>query len=210
MMPDALKLCLVTQLDHQDIDQYCFLLKQAIQGGVSCIQFRDKNKASANQTEQKARALKEFLAPFAIPFIINDRVTLAHKINADGVHLGQEDCSPLEARSILGPDKIIGYSIETLEQLEAANQLSCIDYVAASAVFPSKSKNNCKTIWGLAGLKQLAQFSKHPVIAIGGINQANAHQIIAHGASGIAVISAIHEAQDPKLAAYQLRSTINV
>ncbi len=203
MLQSALTLCLVTLPNYQSFDNYIFLIQQAIKGGATSIQLRNKTN-QMSMIRDTALALLSLLRPLNIPLIINDNVLLAKEIDADGVHLGQSDLLPIEARNILGSDKIIGLSIETSEQLDQANQLNCIDYVAASAIFPSKTKQDCKTIWGLSGLKTITQQSKHPVVAIGGINASNARDVIAHGACGIAVISAIHDHAYPELAAAEL------
>lgn len=195
----SFKFCLVTQPDNQSMDDYALFIRQAVQGGVTMVQLRTKSNPAA--LLDTAKQLLSILRPLSIPLIINDNVDVAKEIDADGVHLGQSDLSPEEARKILGPDKIIGWSIETLEQLDKANTLNCIDYVAASAVFPSTTKTNCKTIWGLSGLKSLTQRSHHPVMAIGGINITNVRNVMAHGACGVAVVSAIHTHVNPELAA---------
>ncbi|KTD19908.1 thiamine phosphate synthase [Legionella londiniensis] len=208
MADSYLKLCLVTQKPDKPLNQYLEFLDLAIQGGVTSVQLRAKHAPPA-AVRHYALAIQPLLASHHIPFIINDHVGLALDLDADGVHLGQGDLSPEIARSMLGPNKIIGLSIETFEELERANQLNCIDYIAASAVFPSQSKQNCKTIWGLNGLQEIAQRSKHPVIAIGGITLNNICEVIAHGACGVAVISALHEHQDPFLAAKEFIQKIN-
>lgn len=204
-MQEYLTLCLVTHLNNQSIQSYKDFLLQAIAGGVTSIQLRLKNQTALDFYEC-AREMKALIDPFHIPLIINDHVELAKKINAAGVHLGQSDMSPKDARKILGLKKKIGWSIETLEQLHVANELSCIDYVAASAVFQSKTKTDCKTIWGIEGLKNVVTLSKHPVVAIGGIHFHNAKDVIATGVKGIAVVSEIHDAVDPRHAAEKLIS----
>ena len=202
---DHLKLCLVTKTTINTFDVYKKFLLQAVEGGVTLVQLREKFK---NPTELKSIAL-ELKSILKVPLIINDNIEIAKEIDADGVHLGQSDSSPILARELLGPKKIIGLSIETLPQLTIANQLTCINYIAASAVFPSKNKSDCKTIWGLDGLQKITQLSKHPVVAIGGIDQHNIQQIIENGASGAAVIGAIHDQDDPKTAARNLLKKIN-
>jgi thiamine-phosphate pyrophosphorylase len=203
----ALRLCLVTNLQNQPFRLYKSFLLRAIQGGITSVQLREKTK-NLMEYQQLALQLKSILQPFKIPLIINDHVEIAKKIDAEGVHIGQSDLSPYEARKILGPSKIIGWSVETLKELEIANQLTCIDYIAASAVFPSKTKPDCKTIWGLDGLKQITQLSKYPVMAIGGVNLANIGMIMDNGACGAAVIGAIHD-QDPRKAAADLITEID-
>lgn len=203
-----LRLCLVTHPESRSLDSYEQIIRQAISGGVTSIQLRNKTEQSSI-LRKIAIDLLAIVRPLHIPLIINDNVALAKEIDADGVHLGQSDMPPVEAREILGPDKIIGWSIETYEQLERANQLDCIDYIAASAIFPSKTKLDCKMIWGLAGLKTITQQSRHPVVAIGGININNVRDVMMQGAVGAAVISAIHDHAQPKIAAFELFREIN-
>lgn len=196
----ALRLCLVTNLQNQAFHLYRPFILKAIQGGITSVQLREKTR-NLLEFHQLALELKNTLAPFKIPLIINDHVEIAKDIDAEGVHIGQSDLSPHEARKILGPSKIIGWSVETLEELEMANKLECLDYIAASAVFPSKTKPDCKTIWGINGLRQITQLSTHPVMAIGGINLSNIGMIMDSGACGAAVIGAIHNHEPRKSAA---------
>ena len=198
-----LRLCLVTHMTETSFDLYQQFILQTIAGGVTAIQLRDKN-ASLDEIHRLALALKNILTPLNIPLIINDHVDIAKDIDAQGVHIGQTDGSPKKARDILGPDKWIGLSVETLDELAIANQLTCIDYIGASAVFPSLTKTNCKTIWGLEGLRTLSAQSTHPVIAIGGINANNIKQTMACGPCGVAVVSAIQGQPNPEIAAQGL------
>ncbi|WP_367606210.1 thiamine phosphate synthase [Legionella sp. W05-934-2] len=202
-MIDSLALCLVTNYQHDSLPAYLDFLGQVIEGGVTAVQYRDKTNPLP-VIRKTAIAIKQFLSPYSVPLIINDYVALAAEIDADGVHIGQSDCSPARARALLGSDKLIGYSIESLAQLNVANQLEALDYVAASAVFPSQTKTDCQTIWGLAGLKEVVQKSHHPVVAIGGITHDNACEVIKQGAAGIAVVSALHDHPSPSRAASQL------
>jgi thiamine-phosphate pyrophosphorylase len=208
MIKNHLTLCLLTNAQIESFDLYKEFILQAVEGGVTLIQLREKSK-NLTTIRRMALELKTILDPVNIPLLINDHVEIAKEIDADGVHLGQSDCSPAEARQFLGPAKIIGWSIETLKELEIANQLTCIDYIAASAIFPSQTKSDCKTIWGLEGLRKITQLSRHPVIAIGGITQHNIQQVIDQGADGAAVISAIHCHDNPKKAATHLITEIN-
>lgn len=203
----ALKLCLVTNIQQQPFSLYRSLILKAVQGGITSVQLREKNPDLV-EFKKLALLLKMTLRPFNIPLIINDHVAIAKEIDADGVHIGQSDLSPDEARKILGPNKIIGWSVESLSELAIANQLDSIDYIAASAVFPSKTKPDCKTIWRLDGLQKIAELSKHPVMAIGGINVSNIGDVIDHGACGVAVIGAIHN-HDPRQSAENLIAEIN-
>jgi len=206
---NTLKLCLVTHIQHQSISQYKHFIREAIQGGVTCVQLRQK-EWSDSQLKQLALELKSLLHDLNIPLIINDYIELAIEIDADGVHLGQTDLSPTAARKILGPQKIIGLSVETMAQVELANQDEFIDYIAASAVFHSRTKPTCHTIWGLDGLTQVIKKSKHRVVAIGGINLTNIKDVWNTGVHGIAVISALHDAINPKQTAELLMRDTNV
>ena len=191
-----LRLCLITHPDALTRDPEHQLIKQCIQGGVTCVQLRLKNQTYAT-VRQAALELLDILRPCGIPLIINDDVHLAKEINADGVHVGQSDHAVAFARDVLGPDKIIGLSIENLAQLHQANACTHLDYLAASAIFPSTTKTNCVTFWGLHGLQHIKQNTPHPVIAIGGINEQNIGAIKRHGADGIALISALYDSPDP-------------
>lgn len=192
-----LQLCLLTHRQQHTFQQYQAFLDQAIQGGITAIQLRDKS-GSKTDRYRFAQQLRDYLALHHLPLIVNDDIELAKTIEADGVHLGQSDGSPLEARATLGEQIWIGLSIESMTELTLANQLNCLNYVAASALFPSRTKKDCKTYWGLAGLKQVVDMSKYPVIAIGGIDLSHVQAIMQQGAAGIALISAIHNATDPK------------
>jgi len=206
MNRSRLKLCLVTNLGRQPLQSYRPLIVKAIQGGVTSVQLREKTE-NLSEFHELALQVKKILRPFNVPLIINDHVHIAKDIGAEGVHIGQSDLSPDEARKILGPSTIIGWSVETLEELEIANKLECLDYIAASAVFPSRTKPDCKTIWGIDGLRKITQLSRYPVMAIGGINLGNIGMIINSGACGAAVIGAIHN-NDPRKSAAALIAEI--
>lgn len=190
-----LKLCLVTNILDTPMPKYLAFVEQAIKGGVTMVQLREKSK---DYQEIKARALALFtlLKPLNIPLIINDHLDLALEIDADGVHLGNSDLPVILAREKLGYNKIIGVSIESMEDLDNANKLP-VNYVAASAIFPSTTKLDCKIFWGIDGLKTIVDNSLHPVIAIGGIKSEHIKEIINTGAKGVAVISSIHDSKNP-------------
>lgn len=196
---NKLKLCLITNQANQNIHKYIEIIKEAVRGGVTMVQLRDKSR-NIDQIRDIALELKRILDPLKIPLIINDYVELAKSIDADGVHIGQSDMKIESARNLLGSDKIIGVSIEDLADLYFINKLNGNYYVAASAVFQSNTKLNCKKIWELDGLKQLVEHSAHPVVAIGNINQNNIKDVIQNGAAGVAVISAVHSCSPFKAA----------
>ncbi len=202
------QLHLLTACPNSEHDEYLKFIELSAKSGITHLQLRQKNW-SFSSLLSLGRELQAILMPYSVPLIINDNLHLALELNADGLHLGQKDGDPDAARVILGADKIIGVSIENNTQLEQANLLRSINYVAASAVFPSKSKNNIEHIWGLDGLAKFCQMSYHPVIAIGGINLSNIAQVSASAISGVAVISAIHEANDPKQYIQDLNQQLN-
>jgi thiamine-phosphate pyrophosphorylase len=179
----------------------------AVRGGVSAVQLREKS-CSTEEYIETARRIKKVLGPFGVPLIINDRVEVALEVGAAGVHLGQGDMPPAEARKLLGPDAVIGLSVETPEQADKADHFD-VDYLGVSPIFPTPTKTELTTAWGLQGLRFLRPRSRHKLIAIGGINSSNASQVIEAGADGIAVVSAICSAPDPEAAARELRTIVN-
>jgi len=178
------------------------VVEAAIAGGADIIQLRDK-ELTTKQLLQEALKLKDIVRRSGIPFIINDRVDLAMAVDADGVHLGQDDL-PLEyARKLLGNDKIIGISAQDAEQALQAERNSA-DYIAVSAIFPTATKPDAVSL----GLKTITDIKKNvsvPVVAIGGIKEENAALVAEAGADCIAVISAVVSAVDIEQAAKNLR-----
>lgn len=197
ILTKVLPLCLVTNSEHaRCVTDYGEFLERSVRGGVTMVQYRDKSE-DIIEVRRRALDIQKILRPLGASFILNDHVELAAEINADGVHIGQTDMPAFQARRILGPNKIMGVSIENLEELEMINTLEGLYYVTASAVFPSKTKPDCKKIWGIDGLKEVVCQSNHPVTGIGGIKVHNARKIIDAGAVGIAVVGAIHNAPVP-------------
>lgn len=207
MIKEFYKLILVTHRQNLPIPHYLEFMKKCISSGVSCVQLREKNKDPA-ETLDFAKQLQELLTNHNIPLMINDNLNLARQLNAQGLHLGQSDTAVSLARQSLGTDKFIGLSIEAEHQLLKANTLD-VNYVAASAIFPSQHKDNLKTFWGIEGLTKLCKQSIHPVVGIGGIDQYNLPQIMQAGAQGVAVIGALHQAESPDKMATLLRNIID-
>lgn len=201
-------LCLITKPDYFRVPNYLSFIEKAILGGVTSVQFRDKTSLFSEKYAF-AKSLKSLLSAYDIPLMINDDVALAKAVDADGIHLGQSDVDPKSALQQLGQHKYLGLSIETLQQLEAANSIEGIDYIAASAVFPSITKQDCKTIWGLDGLKSVCNASRYPVMAIGGITLENLPLVMAQGACGIASISALHDIDYPTSTAEKCMTIMN-
>ncbi|RQW62015.1 thiamine phosphate synthase [Vibrio viridaestus] len=206
MDSSILKLYLVTD-DSLPVDKLGAIVKQAIAGGVTLVQLREKSSNSRLFLE-KAQHLKQLLAYTGVPLIINDRVDIALAVEADGVHLGQSDMPVDIARALLGPEKIIGLSIETKEQLHEARAMD-IDYVGLSAIYSTATKTNTITEWGVEGLTWALQESRFPIVAIGGLTEDTIPLIANTGVDGIAVVSAICSSQSPKKAATDLNTLID-
>lgn len=206
--PLDLSLYLVTNRGELALEDFFRIIRQSIEGGVKIIQLREKETATREMIAM-GKMLHSFLKPLGIPLIINDRVDVAHAMNANGVHLGQSDVQVAEARVILGRQAIIGLSVETIEQAIAAADED-VDYLAASPIFLTKTKPTPHKPWGLEGLKHLCAISAHPVVAIGGIDETNVEKVLDSGAAGVAVVSAIFDAPCPKLAAIAITNKMNI
>ncbi len=198
----SLKLYLVTDRRFPRGRSLEEVVREAIRGGVSIVQLREKDIDTA-EFVRLGSSLSGLLKPLGIPLIINDRIDIALACGADGVHIGQSDMPYPIARKLLGADKIIGLSVENLDQIKEANRLD-VDYIAVSPVFCTPTKTDTAPAFGLEGLKEAVRLSLHPVVGIGGINEENAGEIISCGADGIAVVSAIMDSDNPKEAAETL------
>jgi thiamine-phosphate pyrophosphorylase len=189
------------------------LAQRLAEGGTTLVQLRDK-RASTRSLVGQAKDLQAVLAPYAIPLIVNDRVDVTLAAQADGVHVGQDDMEPQDARRLLGPRAIIGLSVKSLAQAEAA-PIEVLDYICIGGVFATSSKDNPDPPIGLAGFRTiLARIRQRapglPVGAIAGIDESNAAEVMAIGADGIAVISALALAPDVGKAARTLRSIVDL
>lgn len=182
------------------------VVKQAVEGGASSVQLREKDISTRDFVEE-AKAIKEILSPFRVPLIINDRLDIALAVEAEGVHVGQSDMPYAIARKLMGPKAIIGVSVETWDDVEDAQDLDC-DYIGVSPVFETPTKTDTKGAWGLDGLQKIRGYSRHKLVAIGGINESNATQVVAAGAHAIAVVSAICCADNPCEAARRLAAGV--
>jgi thiamine-phosphate pyrophosphorylase len=189
------KLYLVTD-DQQDIQTVTRVVKEAVSGGVTAVQVREKHH-DIRAFIHRARAIKEVLMGTNVPLIINDRVDVALAVEADGVHLGQSDMPVSVARKIVGSKMLIGLSVENEQQLKESQFLP-IDYIGLSAIFATPTKTDTVKQWGISGLQNALKKSKLPIVAIGGINQSNIAKIASTGVEGIAIVSAISHSDDPK------------
>jgi thiamine-phosphate pyrophosphorylase len=183
------------------------VVEAAVRGGVTAVQLREKD-CPTREFLEIARCLLSRLDRAGIPLIINDRVDIALAAGAAGVHLGQDDLPVLEARRLLGPGAIIGLSVETPEQAAAADAWD-VSYLGVSPVFATPTKTGAKSPWGLDGLRRLRALSRRTLVAIGGINASNAADVLASGADGLAVVSAVCAAPDPEAAARRLRDIVD-
>lgn len=183
-------------------------VKLAIEGGATMIQIRDKDILSTDSDAglkdeySEALEIKRICHEHKVPLIINDNVQFAIDIDADGVHLGQDDMNPAEARKLLGTDKIIGVTAKTVEQAKKA-QADGADYLGSGAVFGSTTKLNAKPMTKEL-LSEITAAVDIPVVAIGGINADNASTLKGTGITGIAVVGAIFASADIKAAAKEL------
>lgn len=179
---------------------------QALRGGVAVLQYRAKDKPYEFCLEE-GTSLKQLCSRFGSLFIVNDDLKLAHALDADGVHLGQDDGAPQQARELLGPNKIIGVSTHNLEEALKA-EADGADYLGFGAMYPTDSKN-ITHMPGTAGLAAIRDRVKLPIVAIGGISPANACRVIEAGADAVAVISSVLSAARPEVAATELRLLFN-
>ncbi|ANO34576.1 thiamine-phosphate diphosphorylase [Vibrio breoganii] len=188
--------------DQQDIETLCSVVKQAIAGGVTMVQIREKH-GDVRAFIERARAVKSVMRGSGVPLIINDRVDVALAVDACGVHLGQSDMPVADARRLLGDDKLLGLSVESEEQLLEAQSFA-VDYLGVSAIFATPTKTNTVKHWGVEGLTKAVELSKLPLVAIGGINDSNIKSVVDTGVDGIALVSAISAASDPTQASKDL------
>lgn len=196
-MNNPYKLYLVTD-DKQDIDTLCNVVKEAVKGGVTMVQIREKH-GDIRAFIERSIAVKNVLKDSGVPLIINDRVDVALAVQADGVHLGQSDMPANLARQLIGPDMILGLSVENETQLREAQDLP-VDYLGISAIFSTPTKTNIIKEWGIDGLTKAVKESKLPLVAIGGINETNIKKVADTQVDGIALVSAICHATSPKQA----------
>jgi thiamine-phosphate diphosphorylase len=200
-----LNLYLVADPDHVSGDLVS-VVEAAIAGGVTAVQLRCKGKTDREFLEL-ARAVSPRTAAAAVLFLINDRVDIALACGADGVHLGVNDIPIADARRMCGPEMVIGFSPDTDEQTSAARQEGA-DYLGVGPVFGTATKTDAGDAIGLATIARRVKLAGIPVIGIGGITEGNAVQVIAAGAVGVAVVSAIAGTPDPRDAAARLRRAV--
>ena len=179
---------------------------QALVAGAACIQLREKDVSTRFFVEE-ARKIKALTARFRVPLIINDRIDVALASVADGVHIGQDDMPYAEARRLMGPEAIIGLSVETWDDVLEAEALD-VNYLGVSPIFETPTKTDTKGNWGLEGLARIKAYSRHLLVAIGGLNASNTEDAVMVGADCIAVVSAICAAPDPLRASREINEII--
>ena len=182
------------------------VVREAVAGGVTCVQLREKN-CGTREFMEEARAVRAATRALGVPLIVNDRVDVALAVGADGVHLGQQDMAIADARRLGPPGWIIGVSAETVADAVRAEKEGA-DYIGVSPVFATPTKTDAAPPLGLSGLRHMRAATKIPLVAIGGIHAGNARDVIRAGADGLAVVSAIVAAADPRAAAEALRRKI--
>lgn len=180
-------------------------VREAIDGGATFIQLREK-ELDEERFEQEAREIGALCRERHIPFVLDDNVMLAKKVGADGVHVGQSDMEAGNVRSLIGPDRILGVSAQTVEQAIRAEQAGA-DYLGVGAVFPTGSKDDATEV-SYDTVKAIVEAVSIPVIAIGGITKDNVGELSGTGIAGVAVISAIFAKEDIPEATAELKTAV--
>lgn len=198
----AMQLYLVTDRHWLKAHSLYEDVETAINGGVTCVQLREKH-LNRQLFIREAKELKEICNQNQIPLIINDDVEVMLEVDADGIHVGQNDMQAQDVRKLIGSDKVLGVSVQTVEQAITAQNAGA-DYLGVGAVFPTGTKDDAIEV-DLATLQDICQHVDIPIVAIGGINQENLLQLEGSGIDGIAVVSAIMAAEDIFEATKQLK-----
>ena len=200
-----LSLYLVTD-KSDDVEKFLKTIEEAIQGGVSVVQIREKT-ADTLDFYNLALKVKEITTRYNVPLIINDRVDVAWAIDADGVHVGQSDMPCDVTRKLVGDDKIVGVSAATIEEAQKAERDGA-DYIGTGAVFPTSTKDDAPSITKKE-LKEVVDSIDIPVVAIGGITLDNASELTDTGIAGLSVVSAIMSSDNPKESSKKLLKIFN-
>ena len=180
-------------------------VKKALDGGATFVQLREKN-IDREVFLAEAKEIQKLCKEYGVPFVVNDEVSIAKDIDADGVHVGQSDMEAMDVRKILGPDKIIGVSAQTVEQAIIAEKHGA-DYLGVGAVFTTGSKDDADDV-SHETLKAICEAVSIPVIAIGGITKDNVAELAGSGICGVAVISAIFGQKDIQKATEELKFSV--
>lgn len=205
--PESLILYAVTDSGNLHGHPLADAVRESLEGGVTFLQYREKH-ADEDRMIKEASELKGICVEYHVPFVINDSVELALRIDADGVHVGQSDQAAAIARNAIGPDKILGVSVQTVAQALQAEKDGA-DYLGVGAVFPTDSKSDAVEV-SHEILKEICDAVSIPVVAIGGIHAENIFELKDSGIAGIAVISAIYGKEDTGAAAAELRDVLGM
>lgn len=200
-------LYLVTDRDCLGGKDFAATVEQALRGGATVVQVREKNLSTLEFFQVTSR-IKSITDKYGVPLIVNDRADIALAVDAAGLHIGQEDLPLVVARHLLGPEKIIGVSASTLEEALLAQEQGA-DYLGVGAIFPTNTKDDADSV-SLAALKIIKEQVKIPVVAIGGINSDNAQAVMETGVDGVAVVSAVIAAQNPYEATCKMLQLVKV
>lgn len=184
---------------------YLKVAEEAIKGGVDIIQLREKN-CSTEQFKAKANQLKALTTKYNIPLIINDNLEVAMDVDAEGIHVGNNDLAPSEISKIWR-NKMIGYSIEYLHQL-SNQEINFVHHLGISPVFSTATKKDTVVEWGISGIQQIRKITAKPLIGIGNMNASNIAEVIRAGANSVAIVSAICHSKDPYKETLLLKSKI--
>lgn len=182
------------------------VVRQAVAGGVSAVQIREK-EVKTREFIRLAREVHDILSQQNIPLFINDRLDVALAVQAEGLHLGQDDMHVLDVKKIVGHKFTLGLTVNTVHNVLEGDKLP-VDYLSAGPVFPTRTKKDTKPLLGIEGLKELRKKSTRPLIAIGSINEKNVDKVMRTGVQGVAVAGAICSADSPYEAARNLRQII--
>jgi thiamine-phosphate pyrophosphorylase len=212
MNPVDLRLYAIIDPENSGGKPLADLARQVAQGGATLVQLRDK-LSDTRPFIENARAVQAALKPYRVPLLINDRVDVALIVGADGVHVGQTDMEPADARRLLGPKAIIGLSLKSMAEIAAA-PLGLLDYVAIGGAYATTSKETTAAPVGLDGFRSRvaamhARAQNMPIVAIAGINAGNAAPLIEAGVDGVSVISALSKPADSAAAARELRQVVD-
>ena len=204
MKPRMIDYSLMLVTDHcSDVDAFCTIVEKALQAGVTVLQLREKT-ATTRDFYQLALRIKPIARQYNVPLLINDRLDIALAVDADGVHVGQEDLPVAVVRRLIGPDKILGATAATVAAAQTAEREGA-DYIGSGAMFPTLTKPG-KQVLSLNVLAQIKQAVQVPVVAIGGITADNLLTLKITGVDGLAVVSAIIDSADPAAATQEILS----
>ena len=204
MKPRMIDYSLMLVTDHcSDVDAFCTIVEKALQAGVTVLQLREKT-ATTRDFYQLALRIKPIARQYNVPLLINDRLDIALAVDADGVHIGQEDLPVAVVRRLIGPDKILGATAATVAAAQTAEREGA-DYIGSGAMFPTLTKPG-KQVLPLNVLAQIKQAVQVPVVAIGGITADNLLTLKITGVDGLAVVSAIMDSADPAAATQEILS----